>query len=318
VTKYPIFLAWVIANMATSMPRLSLRKRSAPEALEVSSLFSPAPTTGLPTVNSAFLSGLFADVAKVQGNDDETTPVAVEDNEPQTAKRSRTSLKLFPLAAKRSFVNLGALVPSVPEDIPRRNMPSVVDLHSIIDNVLPDAAVVNGISPSPTSSELSRVDSLLFQLKCVSPSVHGSSVDLKTADDAISLAFPLLSRTSGPESPRDHETFTLTRIVSDLERSVTAHDDNIPKESYGWFVEMDDDDTPSTMHVKTNDGAHRSDLDASVPNGPLTFPKLSATSATSGLAFLASTAPKASLEHDAAAEWAKAADTVDDVLGNFF
>ena len=67
------------------------------------------------------------------------------------------------------------------------------------------------------------------------------------------------------------------------------------KDSYGWFVEMEDEpqEEPSIVDAYGH-----------------------SSSATS-LAFLAPTAPLAD-NHDAEVEWAKAADTVDDVLGDFF
>jgi hypothetical protein len=69
-------------------------------------------------------------------------------------------------------------------------------------------------------------------------------------------------------------------------------------ESYGWFVTMDDDDyhTPSIAPAQ----------------------KADSSSSLNALAFSAATAPKGSNQHDAEVEWAKAADTVDDVLGDFF
>jgi hypothetical protein len=64
------------------------------------------------------------------------------------------------------------------------------------------------------------------------------------------------------------------------------------KNPYGWFVEIDDD---CSEHA----------VDAYI------------SSANKSLAFVAPTAPKAD-NHDAEVEWAKAADTIDDVLGDFF
>jgi len=64
------------------------------------------------------------------------------------------------------------------------------------------------------------------------------------------------------------------------------------KESYGWFVEMDDGEN------------HQEDVDPY-------------SSTNANLAFSAPTAPKRS-NLDEELEWAKAADTVDDVLGDFF
>jgi hypothetical protein len=46
-------------------------------------------------------------------------------------------------------------------------------------------------------------------------------------------------------------------------------------------------------------------------------PSYDSTASTDDLAFKAPTAPKAT-NYDAELEWAKAADTVDDVLGDFF
>lgn len=82
----------------------------------------------------------------------------------------------------------------------------------------------------------------------------------------------------------------MSRVTSDLEQ-VTQEEDGSAKESYGWFVEMDDAD----FTVASAD-----------PYAP-----------AKDLAFSAHTAPKAD-NHDAEVEWAKAADTVDDVLGDFF
>jgi len=69
--------------------------------------------------------------------------------------------------------------------------------------------------------------------------------------------------------------------------------ENAKKESYGWFVVTDE--LESTDHT----------IDA--------YKK----TPSNDLAFSAVTAPKC-VDHDAEVEWAKAADTVDSVLGDFF
>lgn len=68
------------------------------------------------------------------------------------------------------------------------------------------------------------------------------------------------------------------------------------EDSFGWFVDMEGGD---------EECIHRDSLD----------PYRSRSWSSSDLAFSAYTAPKAS-NHDAELEWAKAADTVDDVLGD--
>jgi hypothetical protein len=98
------------------------------------------------------------------------------------------------------------------------------------------------------------------------------------------LAFPQL-----PSSVKDTSSFTLTPTNKDQQTS----DSEMPsKDHYGWFVEMDDECTGLSVNAYNN-------------------------TSQKNLAFLAPTAPKG-VDQDAEVEWAKAADTVDDVLGDFF
>lgn len=113
--------------------------------------------------------------------------------------------------------------------------------------------------------EKSHRDSLLFQLHYVS-----SDAETQGSQSANSSAeqFPSMSR--------GLDTFDNEQAVQSL-----SHSD---KSSYGWFVELDDDDE--------NDNEE--------------------------LAFTAVTAPKKNTTLDNEVDWACAADTVDDVLGDFF
>lgn len=133
---------------------------------------------------------------------------------------------------------------------------------------------------------IDRNDSLHFQLHHVS-----SSTDASSANAVASLAFPQLPATVSNSSCAT----TLTRVLSDLQSSAT---ENSAEEKYGWFVEMEDE-------TKNNS------------NIPLAASDPYASSSNKDLAFSALLAPKAD-NHDAEIEWAKAADTVDDVLGDFF
>jgi hypothetical protein len=101
-----------------------------------------------------------------------------------------------------------------------------------------------------------------------------------------SLAFPHLPATVSVSSC----TNSLTRNMSDLQSSLTETHD---REAYGWFVEMEE------------------------PKGTADTCYYGSSSRLQDLAFSAPTAPNAENQDDEV-EWAKAADTVDDVLGDFF
>jgi hypothetical protein len=265
-------------TQTTPVPRFSLRKRS---------VNSDRPKAMLSTVNSAFLSGLFADVAKtqVEFENADSQDISPEDSDPRTnqslpAKKSRVSMTKARGRSCKSMMSLrDALVspPSSP-DPPSRDTVNLFDVLSF---------------PATPVSDMERKDSLLFQLHCVSSSSSNESSvapSTKMILDAATLEFPHLPATISATSCN-----TLTRNSSDLQSSTT---EKSQKESYGWFVEMDEEE--ENVHV---------------PTSTTTAPYVSTS--VGELTFKAPTASKAS-NHDAEVEWAKAADTVDDVLGDFF
>ena len=250
-----------------SAPRLTLQKRKVLET-------EPAPLT---SVNSAFLCGLFADVAEAQSSD--VVPCTFKDSESsRPLKRSRVSLNrsMVRTATTLDLVGQSAGEPSAP------SLPSILDL---IDQAL-----------SPTSTtEIIKVQGTFVPLPedLNSTTRKTGSSALKARDNTSSPAqanegpvFPQLPATISATSCNP----TLTRKVSDLQ---TSHTENTEKESYGWFVEMDEE--------YAHDAA----------------PAYENLSRSNDLAFKAPTAPKAE-NYDAELAWAKAADTVDDVLGDFF
>jgi hypothetical protein len=138
--------------------------------------------------------------------------------------------------------------------------------------------------PSLSKPSLSKHDSLHFQLCCVGSDVDDLSSDpTQTVLKAGELAFPHL-----PATVSNTSCSALTRNLSDLQTSLTETQD---KEAYGWFVVVDDDTKQETV--------------------------VDPYASTTNLAFVAPTAPLAT-NHDDEVEWAKAADMVDDVLGDFF
>ncbi len=152
---------------------------------------------------------------------------------------------------------------------------------------LSNLASLSGEPQSPVTIStkfFDRKDSLIEQLNYVG------------TDDNSAVCFPSLpssissSKESSPSNQELHKP--LIRVVSDLQTSEYA---TTTKESYGWFVEIDDHSNGTTP---TTTDCYKS-------------------SSTNDLAFVAPTAPKAD-NHDAQIQFALAADTVDDVLGDFF
>jgi hypothetical protein len=258
-----------ITTQTTSVPRFTLRKRS---------VNTDPPKATLSTVNSAFLSGLFADVAKVQVEFDDADP---QESDPRTnqslpSKKSRVSMTKSMSRCGKSMTSLRDALVSPPSSPENANLFDVLSFSSAF--------------PAARSTDLERKDSLLFQLHCVSSSSSESSVaaTTKTIIDAAMLDFPHLPATISATSCN-----TLTRNPTDLQSSTA---EKSQKESYGWFVETEEEDQI-------------------VPSNTTIEPYVSTSMVE--LAFQAPAARKAS-NHDAEVEWAKAADTVDDVLGDFF
>jgi hypothetical protein len=224
-----------------------------------------------PTVNSAFLSGLFAeDVTKVQEN---CSASPIQDSDPRldfskpSKKTKLTKTKAMTRCGK-SFKILSEAETEAETTETMLKTPTAI----YIDYFLPSFDAPNSIE---------RDDSFQYQLNCVTES---SSTDVIGVSQAVTLEFPLLT-TNWPSD----RVCLLACKVSELQMH---EEDDAPKESYGWFVEIDNNVPSVTEH-----------------------PYVSTSSRD--LAFFAPTAPEAA-NYDAEVEWARAADTVDDVLGDFF
>lgn len=286
-------------SSSSSPVRFNLKKRTVQSANSSPKLCS---------YNSAFLSGLFADVAKVQ--DSPSVPQARQDEEGCSAttttstevsstvrdeevrsdprldstipvKKSRISLTKSMSRCGRSYGNLAHVI-----------SPVAVELFE--DATMPAPASTSEIGQSIS---MKKMDSLHFQLGCVGV---GSPKSIKSVVDIVDMAFPHLPPTvSDPSCTKEDLTQKPVRAVSDCENSnISANNDGDNKrESYGWFVDMDDDDEEHD-HSDANPYA--------------------TADASNDLAFSAPTAPKRKSNYQAEVEWAKAADTVDDVLGDFF
>lgn len=260
--------------------RFTLKKRTIRNSLD---------DVNISSYNSDFLSGLFADVAKITeltdpGSVKRSRPEPPTDMAEQTPihesplKKQRTLLSSSMSRCKYSSYNLSDLVPF--------HSPNPV-LEASRQAVAPtpqrDTLSISFENPPHAETQSTRQDSLAFQLDCVA---GAECPKVLTDTDAI-VAFPNLPVTISDSSC----TAGLTR--GSLIKQGSSPEKQQNKESFGWFVDLDD---------------HQNDKGQTVSSYSVSC---------HDLAFQAPTAPRAS-HNDAAVQWAKAADTVDDVLGDFF
>ncbi|KAL7561961.1 hypothetical protein ACA910_005068 [Epithemia clementina (nom. ined.)] len=255
------------------LPRFCLRKRKP---------CAERGAAGIPSVSSALLDGIFADVAEILLSEETesakheastASPVqsATNISEQDTAflpeisppsKKSRTSLTHSISRSPKSFKWMGEL------------------LFPSNDNIAPSL-----VTPSSFRADLTSQISGESKKRTI-VSLHKVSDWYTSTSPEPSPSFPHL-----PPAVSVSSCNTLPRVQSDLHAPMPDSDG---KESYGWFVEMDN----AEEEKETAD-------------------PYSLSPSSNDLAFVASTAPSVG-NHDAEVEWAKAADTVDSVLGDFF
>ena len=268
-----------IGSLPRPGPRFSLRKRS---------IRKDSDMVNLSSYNSDFLSGLFADVAKVN--------VLSELNIPQKRgyEQIDSALTGSAICRKKSRKSLNRCLSRV--DASSTNLAQISQVQSPKGiNEFFRASRKDLVSHARKSlAQSNHNESLAFQLNCVSgddciSAATNSNIQSTSVGDAARVAFPNLPTTISDSSC----DAGLTR--AQLVRPVSTPE-NDTKESFGWFVDLDD---------------HQSTPDLEAP------PCLHHAVSCDDLAFQAPTAPKR-VNDDAEVEWAKAADTVDDVLGGFF
>jgi hypothetical protein len=224
-------------------PRFHLRKRKKPPSISDESN-SSSLLAG--SYNSAFLSGLFADVAKA--SEPSSSPVCAN----QVVSRTR---------------------PTVPRSM-SRCAKSFKSFHPF--DIFSDQPCSS--SPSPTQEDLLET---LPDFPFLPTSVSESSCSSGNLTPSVSAAALKTGNTTE---------------VADGDKNVGA---------YGWFVEMDE----SRSNEEQSIALHVISAPASECYSPV---------AVTNLAFRAPTSPKRPTEQEAEVEFALAADTVDDVLGDFF
>jgi len=275
----------------------------------------------LSSYNSDFLSGLFADVAKANvlrelsidlpSSSTETSTAAkttypssifdvnspshiVPDatSSPRPTKKSRVSFRSSSFRTRASCMNLASQVHSNASKHSERMPPKITIETSTLENNI----------------TTTKVDSLAYQLDCLKQSKRSLPASVsptkKSKKDIAALAFPNLPSTVSDSSCESNNVTStgLTRerclIPHGSAPEITASGNSSNKESFGWFVDLDDNEDSSVFSRSTNS---RRDL------------------VCQDLAFQAPTAPKPATDHvQEEMEKAYAADTIDSVLGDFF
>lgn len=245
------------------------RKRS---SARISS--SPKNQPFLSSYGSAFLSGIFSDIAQASSDDDDENqlfgsaassqdgahPVAVDKANEPCQKKARISASTSFGRQPKSYTALGGLVEGANSELPS---PSVV-------------------SPRPNTSTL-KIQLFNDQVQQLQDMAFPSlpQIPITVSSSSCSAA------SNAVVTPRDECTMG------------EMNEDQDPSESYGWFVNMDDDVIDTTTQ---NDPAASMFLPDTKPD----------------LAFNAITAPSAPVNQEIEVQQALAADTIDDVLGDLF
>lgn len=135
------------------------------------------------------------------------------------------------------------------------------------------------------------IESLVFPR--LPPTVSESSCSSNNLTQTAVRAAQVLETT--PNSKSTSSSTALSDVTSHIEGG--KHDN---KDTYGWFVDMDlEEDGDRADVISAAQEKYRAGEDGD-------------------LSFKAFTAPKKTSELDEEVEWAQAADTVDDVLVDFF
>jgi len=255
--------------------------------------------SAFPNCSVDFLSGIFDDIAKAQAQTTTDTDIDMvkSNNGPACShklppSRSHLDNDLFPHKNKKSRSSLSRSMSRCRKSF--KNIPAAFT-SSFAATVSTEATQVTDFSCHISSESGGDVD---FEPQSPIPTDH-VIVSYHFTDAAsiidevlnVNIPFPKL-----PATVSDHScSFSANNNVAlqDVRNKRSLRD------CYGWFVETDQDEQ---LRKRAQAIA-----DASVK----------AWTAVDDLSFSAATAPK-SLVDDDDLEWAKAADTVDDVLGDFF
>lgn len=266
--------------------------------------------------NTDFLSGIFRDISQAEEEnengrseirdsipnvDDQMSSGCITDDEnSQTRKRAKTTGDFHSIRRScKSFTCLPDL--SAGSSQPERNRLRLGSQHI-------SQRGTTFFKPATRTRRVSVESQKAYYIpnSASSETAVLDTTTIHTLVDKVleeSLIFPRLPPTVS-ESSCNSNNLTPTSVHA-AQGQVTTSSSNVEGDmhqnnTYGWFVDMDlEEDSDRADVISAAQETCRASLDED-------------------LSFKAFTAPKKTSELDEEVEWAKAADTVDDVLGDFF
>jgi len=239
-----------------------------------------------------FLSGIFDDLAKaetVQGIDSDT--LHMDSSEISRKKQKRT------LSRSVSYFSVHNAQGNMKDDISKsirtiRNEQKELSKNDLVPSFIKSSSIEGQIFETNTyDGDDMRHDTVHDTVPC---NDAAAIVDQVFSSGLIFPNLPVSISNSSCSSNNLTRTSVEPIQVNENHQSIEGDQDK--REVYGWFVEMDDEISTALLDTKI------------VPS----------SSGQKDLAFVAATAPKQDVNNDHEVQWAKAADTVDDVLGDFF
>lgn len=283
---------------------LQLRKR------KFSFLNSQDDRSSVPSVTADFLSGIFEDLAQVHSAKSDTytdsVPNPLLDPSSSDSHLVHSDSEVSNGSCKR-FKGMNRCAKSFAHLPDEETLDTISRFHAT--NTEQEYGPHQ--HPSKNRSRTTASDSSVL--------AHLISADLKAAQIAdqvfqdsfcdVHIAFPTLPATvSASSCSSNNLTQTSVQAAQVLETPLNTESSDVEGteqgDTYGWFVEMDEE------HVQQRFSAVEAATEsckaiASPPDAELTFRT-------------ATVANQVTVELDSEVEWAKAADTVDDVLGELF
>lgn len=246
------------------------------------------------SINADFLSGIFEDIALANANSQ--PPETDLHDHSVSRKKSRLSMTRSISRCPKSFACLHSISEDSMEETMRESDRGVSSAVSTVSNS--DYQLCTFDNLTKETDQANSSDSTLQSPENIEASNAASIVDtifdmdlplfpnLPASISTSSNSSNNLTQTSGQAAP---EPETSQNLIEGEKMNTE------PKDSYGWFIETEDDVAADAV-------------------SPLTVLQ---QAQHKDIAFKVAAAPK-SENYDAELEWARAADTVDDVLADFF
>lgn len=272
---------------------------------------SPDDRSFVPSVTADFLSGIFEDLAQVHSAQSDaytdTVPNPLLHSLPSDSHLVHSDSEVSNGPCKR-FKGMNRCSKSFAQLPNGQTLDKISRIHATTTTYEYD---LHPQSPPDPSCVATATDSTAL--------AHPISADLKAAQIAdqvfqdsfcdVHIAFPTLPATvSASSCSSNNLTQTSVQAAQVLETPPSTESSDVEGseqgDTYGWFVEMDEEHVQQRF-LAVEAATESCKAIANPPDANLTFRT-------------ATVANQVTVELDSEVEWAKAADTVDDVLGELF